>query len=190
MDYGTLQAVEGGVDVLNSIVNATAEINQSDFISKQFQFNEHIAEIQSREAITQGRVEQQISQERTAQLHGEQVAAEAAQGVDVNSGTPAITRQQTAEIGGIDYLTLGNNAAMKALGFKIQGENAATQAGLETSAGFNKAGDTLLGGAEQLFQTQLKAIDYENFPTGPTSGSEPSQQELESSSWLLGQPNQ
>jgi len=166
MDIPLLQKLTGGVQLFDSFANAFADISQSNFIAQQFQMNEKLAGIQSEEALNQGREEQTVSQERTSQLSGSQKAAEAASGVDVNSGTPEITRQQTGEIGGLDYLTLGNNAFMKSLGYQIQGENMGTQAELEKNAGITKASNALLGGGEELYQTQLKAIAYDQFPPG------------------------
>jgi hypothetical protein len=106
-------------------------------------------------------VEQQISQEKTAGLSGQQVAAEAAQGIDVHTGTAELTREQTGEIGSEDYLTIGNNAFLKGLGYKIEGVNAGASAAMEKEAGLNKAGNSLLGGSNDLYQAQIKAIAYD-----------------------------
>ena len=183
MDVGLLQDLMGGTEVMNAAVNAFADQSQSDFISQQFTLNENIAKVQSQEAIDQGKVEQTISQQRTGQIGGAQKAAEAASGVDVKTGTPVTMREQTGEIGGLDYVTIGNNAMMKSLGFQIQAQNDNTNAALQKNAGTTKATQQLLGGGEDLFQSQLKAIDYENFPPGQSSPppyQPPSVQELDS----------
>jgi hypothetical protein len=161
MNVDTLNEMGGISQGLNSFANAFSEISQSDFIAQQFKFNEQLAGIQSEEAITQGTTEQEISQEKNAQLSCQQVVAEAAQGVDVHTGTAELTRQQTGEIGGKDYLTLGNNAFLKSLGYKIAGLNDESQAGMQQTAGINKAENTLLGGATEMFQSSMKAVAYD-----------------------------
>ena len=160
MDSGLMNAM-GVVVAGDSLINALSEIDQASFASKQFEFNADMAKIQGEEAITQGKFEQQISQEKTGALSGQQVAAEAAQGGDVHTGTAELTREQTGEIGGLDYLTIGNNAMMKAIGFEIQGENDKTQEWQATNAGTNKAMNSLLSGAEETMQLGFKAQSYD-----------------------------
>ncbi len=161
MDPGLLQEITGGIQGVDSIINAFSDISAGNFAAQQFQFNESLSKIQGEEALSQGQFEQQISQQKTAQLSGEQVAAEAAQGADVHGGTATITKEQTGEIGGLDYLTIGNNAMMKAIGFEIQGANDASQAWQATDAGWNKAGNSLLSGSESMMQSGIKAQAYD-----------------------------
>lgn len=160
MDIALLSVLTGAGQMGNGIANAFAESSQSNFIAQQFKFNEDIAKIQTEEATLQGREEQQVSQERTAQLGGAQQAAEAAQGVDVTTGTPAITRFQTSEIGGLDYLTIGNNAFLKGMGYKISALNDQTQATLTEEEGANKSINSLFQGGEELYQGGIKAVAY------------------------------
>lgn len=162
MDLTTLTDMLGGLEGLaNGAANAYAESSEANFVAGQFKFNQQISAIQAQEAQQQGVIEQQISQERTTQLSGQQITSEAAQGVDVHGGTAVITRQQTGEIGGLDYLTIGNNAFLKGLGYQIQGENEAAKSALTLEAGKNKASQSLLGGLETLGQDTMKAISYD-----------------------------
>lgn len=161
MNLDTLNILSGGEQLLSGFMNAFADISQSNFIAQQFQLNEQLAQVKAQEAMTAGNVEQQIQQQRTGQLGGQQQAAEAAQGVDVHTGTAAITRTQTGEIGGKDYLTIGNNAFLKGLGYQIEGANANTDAALEKASGTHRATSALLGGANDFYQSTLKAISYD-----------------------------
>ena len=161
MNIDTLNILSGGDQMLNSFANAFSDISQSNYVAQQFKFNEQLAGIQSQEALTQGQTEQEISQEKNAQLSGQQVVAEAAQGVDVHSGTAEVTRQQTGEIGGKDYLTLGNNAFLKSIGYKIEGVNDQSESNMQTTAGVNKAAQSLLGGANDMFGSTMKAMAYD-----------------------------
>lgn len=171
MDVNLLNTLTGVGKAANSFANAFAEVSQSNFIAQQFQFNEEIAGIQAEQALAQGVVQQQVLQDKTGLLAGEQTARQAAQGVDVNTGTSQVIREQTAERSGRDYLTLGNNAFLKSLGYKIQGLNDETSAAFAKRSGANKANNLLLGGTEELFQTGLKAIAYDKYPTTPAATS-------------------
>ena len=164
-------SLAGGVGQLaDSFANAFADISQSDFIAQQFTLNEQLAGVQAKEAINQGKVEQEVSQEKTGQLSGEQIASEAAQGVSVHGGTAEITREQTGEIGGLDYTTIGNNAFLKSLGYKIDAVNNQSSATMQPEAGTNKAANSLLAGGIDFYQSSIKANSY------------PSSQELDSAS--------
>lgn len=157
----TLMSMMGVEQGGQSLINALSDISEGNFAAQQFEFNEQMSKIQGEEAITQGQFEQQQIEQKTAQLSGQQVSAEAAQGVDVHTGTPQITRQQTGEIGGLDYLTIGNNTMMKALGYQIQGLNDQTSAWEAESAASNKAMNSLLSGAEETMQAGFKAQSYD-----------------------------
>jgi hypothetical protein len=79
---------------------------------------------------------------------------QAASGLDVNQGSAVDVRQSAADLGHLDTMTIINNAAKQAAGFRAQGANFTAEAALDTSAadyaqdakGINIA-TSLLGGA-------------------------------------------
>ena len=117
--------------------------------------------IQGNEAIEQGTVEQEISQQRTAELSGQQQVSETAQGIDVKSGTALATKQQTGDIGALDYLTIGNNAALKSLGFQMDAtaDNASGQ--MAKLGGNFKAGQSAYQGTVEMFTDTMKGLNEE-----------------------------
>lgn len=104
-----------------------------------------------------GQAEEQTVELKNAQLTGSQFAAQAANGIDVNTGSAQQVRQSTAITGTYDALTVRNNAENAALGIEEQGVNYSAQAGLDRSAGVNamaaggaNAFSSALGGASSL----------------------------------------
>lgn len=91
------------------------------------------------------------------QLVGSQRAAQAAQGLDVNTGTPATLQDETQALSEFDKLTARNNAAREAWGYSVNAANeraAGTNARLagenEGNALQAKAYSTLLTGSAGL----------------------------------------
>jgi len=159
-----LNWLAGGLEFGNALFNLATEERRKQYIAQQFKFNEDIANLQQQEAIYAGTIKQNIFQERTAQLSSAQKAAEAAQGVDISSFGPAFTRLQTGEIGGIDYLTIANNAYLEGLGYQIKKENYAISSMLEQNEAEYEKRRTLLGGVESLYQSGIKALAYAQMP--------------------------
>lgn len=171
MNPSTLNILAGGEQFLGSFANAFADISQSNFIAQQFQMNEQIAEVQATQSEQQGQVEAELSQQRTGQLSGQQVASEAAEGVITNTGTSEATRLETSKIGSQDYLTIGNNAFLKGLGYKIQALNDTSSAQMELQTGRHQASNALLGGASEFYQGTMRAIAYDQQANQAGSGS-------------------
>ena len=68
---------------------------------------------------------------------GAQYVAQAANGIDVNSGSAVMTRTSSAIVGKYDALTVRQNAERTAQGYLNQGANFTGQAGVDTAAGAN-----------------------------------------------------
>lgn len=84
-------------------------------------------------------------------------AAEAANNLDVNSGSPVAVRAGEAETAKLDTMTTRNNALLQAYGYQTQGANYTSQAGLDESVAANapigadlSAAGGLLGSASSL----------------------------------------
>jgi hypothetical protein len=151
-----------GADLFKGLVGLFGGIQKSDALSAEEKYthdqlllNEDLASERSKQAIAQGEFEQGIQQGRTAQMVGGQKASGAAEGIDVNTGTSKIIQEQTAEIGGKDFATIGNNAWMKSLGYQIEGENEAIK---DNSLAFeNKKRETMFGAATGLYSNVMRA---------------------------------
>jgi hypothetical protein len=88
---------------------------------------------------------------------GQQLVTQASNGLDVNSGSNVDVRQSAIDLGHLDTLTIINNAAKKAVGYKNQAGqftaesqlNKMSAANAETEGEINVA-KSLIGGASSV----------------------------------------
>ena len=94
---------------------------------------------------------------QTGQQVGGEKAAEAASGLDVNTGSPTRVRASSEALGKIGQNTIRNNAALQAYGYQSQAAGFTATSQLETSAaqesqlaGFYGAASSVLAGGGQF----------------------------------------
>ena len=80
--------------------------------------NERLAEMRARDAIKRGQEAEGISRQRTRKVLGSQRAAQAAQGIRTDYGSPLDIQLETGDIGELDALTIKNNALREAFGHR------------------------------------------------------------------------
>lgn len=149
--------VGAGINAYGASKTADANAQASVYQSQVAANNKKIADLNAAYAITSGRSQAFSNDLKTAQTVGAQKTAQAANGLDVNSGTNVNVRQSTEEIGRLDTLTLMNNAMKQAGGFTAQGLNFAAESQLdlmkaktsETTGDIGVA-TSLLGGASSF----------------------------------------
>lgn len=119
--------------------------------------NAALATNQAADAIARGDQAASGVARETRALGGSQRAALAAQGVDVGSGSAADVVANDQSLGALDQLTIRQNAAREAYGFKTQAAGYTAQADWTQAAARNTAAGirrqsagTLLGGAGEL----------------------------------------
>ena len=156
--------VAGGVIGAKGAANAAAgKVAQDQSMAAQAAYASAVARnnaiIATRNAEHAGMVGEQraeIQSLKTAQTIGEQRATFAAHGIDVGSGTPIDVRSSTAELGKLDVLTIINDAATKAAGYRAQATNFESdaqlgllkQSGYETAAKYDEtSGDYAVAGS-------------------------------------------
>ncbi|MBA4359811.1 MAG: hypothetical protein C0411_03650 [Pseudomonas sp.] len=88
---------------------------------------------------------------RAGQAVGTQRSAQAANGIDVNSGSAAQLQDDTAMLGELDALTIQNNAAREAYGYKTQAQQDRSNAQQVLTNAGNKATGSILGGFGSAF---------------------------------------
>lgn len=98
-------------------------------------YNQKVADIQKQDALDRGDFEQQQVGARQAQIRGRQRVALAANGVDLDSGTPAALLDQTDYYGLEDQRTVANNARREAAGYGARSTLAGLQADVNPYAG-------------------------------------------------------
>lgn len=98
------------------------------------------------DAMARGRYDADIQRLRTAQNIGTQRAAQAANGGVVNEGSNAVLQEDTAALGELDALTIQNNAAREAYGYKVEALNNTNAAAQLTTNAASAKRNSLLGG--------------------------------------------
>ncbi len=105
------------------------------------------------------------------------MAAQAASGVDVDTGSAVNVQASQAEIGKLDALTAMSKAAQQAYGYENTASSYGDQATLDTSqaasastAGAIGAGTTLLGGEGNAASNYAKYLQQAGFNAGFTTG--------------------
>lgn len=152
-----LTAVSAGVGAIGAISSATAASNNANFQAQVASNNAIAARNNATYALKAGEAKTQAVGLRAAQQGGAIKAAQAANGVDVNSGSAVDVQTSAREQGDLDEATTEHNAALQAYGYRTQATNFDAQAQLDKSAassdltgGFLNAGAGLLSSASSI----------------------------------------
>lgn len=146
-----------GVSAFGASEKADAESSMYGYKAGVARNNAIIAERNAVAATEAGISKAQTNDMKTRATVGGQVVAQAANGLDVGSGTNVAIRESAKDLGRLDTLTILNNAAKNAAGFRAQGMNFTAEGLLDDSAAKNAqtAGEysvatSLLGGASSV----------------------------------------
>ncbi|MBD1412793.1 hypothetical protein NUJ30_08765 [Burkholderia contaminans] len=159
-----MTAVSAGVAAYGAIKQGQAQSAALQYQAQVAANNQKIANQYAQQAIADGENKVAAKQQQTAQMIGAQRAAMAANGIDLDSGSPLRLQQDTAKLGNVDALTIRNNAAREAYGYQVQGLSYGQQAQLDeagasnaVTAGNLNAFSSIIGGASSIGS---KWIDY------------------------------
>lgn len=136
---------------IGALGSAFGQYQAGQYNSDVARFNERIARMQARDAWERGLEAVGRHRQSVRKLIGSQRAALAAQGVDVNDGSALAVQQDTIALGEQDALTIRNNAAREAWGFRVQAAGYRSAAGMARREGMFGAAGTILGGAVQTY---------------------------------------
>lgn len=133
----------------STIMGAAGQIQQGQAAAAAGRYNAQIAEMnaemserRAKDALERGKLDEQRKRQEVAKIKGQQVAAMAANGVDVTFGSPLDTLVDTAVLGEIDALTIRTNANREAYDFRVDAVNKRASGQLERM----KADSALTGG--------------------------------------------
>lgn len=152
-----VSAIGTGLGALGQMRAGEAAQANADYQAQVARNNQIIAEQNAQYASQAGNAAVTRQQMKDRATLGSITAGLAAEGVDVNSGSPARVRSSAAELGQLDTETEAQNAALRVYGFRTQGMNYGAQAGLykaqgeqAAEAGKLAAFSTLLSGGSSL----------------------------------------
>ncbi len=169
---GTAASVYGQVQQQGAQAQAASAAQaQARYQAQVAQQNQELARRQAADATQRGQVAEENRRRLTQQQIGQQTAALAGQGTDLE-GSPTDILGDTAATGELDARTIRSNAAREAYGYTVQGLGYGNTAALESARAANSsytpnylgAGSSLLSGASTL------SDKWRRFQTGGDTG--------------------
>lgn len=149
--------VGGGFSMFGAASKASAASASANYAAAVANNNSILAKRNADAAEQSGLVQSQTNDMKYRALGGKQKAAAAANGVDVNSGSPLDVRTSTAEMGRLDTLTILNNASKTAGGYLAQAMNFDAESNLDSmkaknaeTAGYLDMASSLVGTASSV----------------------------------------
>lgn len=131
-------------------VSAVGSIESGMYAGQVADNNATIATQNAEYATEAGSEQAAIVGRKGAAEAGRLKAQEGASGVDVNSGSNVDVQEGERETNLLDQLTVQNNAALSAYGYKTQAVDAKAQGQQDRAAAVFNAAGTLLGSAKSL----------------------------------------
>ena len=149
----------------STVMGAAGAVQQGKAANASAQYNAQVAdvnaklsEIQARDAVARGAIDEQQQRMKTSLTLGQQRAAMAANGVDLKFGSPLDALVDTATMGELDALTIRTNTYREERDIRQQGLNAQGQASMmraegaaAKSGGYLSAMGTVLGGGARAY---------------------------------------
>lgn len=121
-----------------------AQKAEGAYQSQIYEANARLADLQAEDAISRGDAEAKKHNTQVKKLIGSQRAAFAAQGIDINSGSPLDVQADTAALGAEDEQTIKNNAWREAWGYKVQASDYRNSGAFSLLSSKNAAKNTVL----------------------------------------------
>lgn len=143
--------IPAAIAVVGGVMGAQNAKAQGAFQSASLEQNAAYKELAAQDAIVRGTKEADQQRIATRNMIGTQRAALAGNGIDVNTGTAAEIQDNTAQFGEMDAVTIANNAAREAWGYRVGAENDRNNARFARSNAKSSAFGSLLGGVGGAF---------------------------------------
>jgi len=134
---------------VSDVFNAVNSYQQGKYLDEVAKVNAGISNQAAKDAIARGSQEADQQRIYTGQVIGSQRTGFAGNGIDVNTGTAGQIQNDTAALGELDALTIINNAAREAYGYKVQAMDQRQQGRLARWQGNMAATGSILGGIEK-----------------------------------------
>lgn len=140
-----------GLSLASGLMGASNSIKQGNYQSSLLRQNAILKNQAADETVIAANTSADWQRVKAGQAIGTQRSAQAANGIDVNSGSSAQLQDDTALLGELDALTIQNNAAREAYGLRVQAnQDMANAKQVKKNAGSSAMG-SILGGAGSAF---------------------------------------
>lgn len=166
-----------GVSMYGAEQSAHAQQQSANYQAAVARNNQITANAEATYATSAGESQQQSQAMTTRALIGNEKAAQASSGLDVNSGSSVNVRSSAAELGTLSGLNIKSNAALKAAEYRAQAGSFGSQSTLDTMTAENAgvAGTLSAAGAGISGVGNLASMGYRNtILTGSMFGTTPS----------------
>jgi hypothetical protein len=140
----------GWVALIGAAIGVAGDIAQGKQDAATGETNRRLGLAQANDALLRGTIEETRYRRQIAQIIGAQKAAFGHRNVAV-SGTALDILSDTAQIGEEDALTIRNNAAREAWGYRHQANEASRWGASQRNNAFASAGSTLLTAGSQAY---------------------------------------
>lgn len=147
----TFAAVAIGATLASSGLAAFSQYQTGKFVQAQERTNAAIADQQAVDAMRRGAIEEEEQRARVRAVLGAQRATMGANNVVSSSGSPLGLLADTAQFGELDALTIRNNAAREAYGYRVESMNARNRGQLARRQGSLGAASSILAGGAQAY---------------------------------------
>lgn len=154
---GASMVGQGVSSLFTSSAQSSAIEAQGEYQKQMFQMNSRLAEMQADDAIRRGDRAAYLYKKDVKRTIGNQRAALAAQGIEVNDGSALEVQMDTASQGEIDALTIKNNAYREAWGYKMEALTASSRGEYASISSKFDSSMTMLGGISGAAGSFLKA---------------------------------
>ena len=134
---------------VSDVFNAYSSIQNGKYLDKVAKQNAAVSDQAAADSIRTGATNADTKRIETRGFIGSQRAGFAANGIDVNTGSAGLVQDDTAQFGELDALTIMNNAAREAYGYKTQAVDQRQQGKLAKYKGKMDAIGSILGGVEK-----------------------------------------
>jgi hypothetical protein len=160
-------AAAGGVGALGALSGGKAQSDMYKYQAGIASINKKIAEQNADYALKVGEVEAQRSGMQTSFKIASEKTAQAASGVDINTGNAAAVRESEREIGFQDETVIRANAERKAYSHQLEAMEATAKGTMATmaasgaeTAGYINAASSILGGVSSVSGKWMQAQQY------------------------------
>jgi len=136
----------GALYLVGTGVSAYGKQQAGKYNKKIYDMNAAFSDQKALDAIARGNEQEQNLRQKVKRTAGSQRAALAAQGVELSSGSALQTVIDTYTVGEMDALTVRNNAAREAWGYRTEAANYRAQGKASQYEANNAVLSTILGG--------------------------------------------
>lgn len=147
---GAMGAMGMATQAIGTGMSAYGKMKAGSEAHKLGELNAGIAEWQAEDALRRGRIAEKRMRQETEKTIGSQRVALANQGVDINKGSALDVVADAAYLGELDALTIRNNAAKEAWGYKVQAASSRYQGQVAQQTGMFGAFETIIGSGSSM----------------------------------------